>query len=107
MNDYTVNSGYNAWYSRNQETIPSGAKMRVSPAPAEVVDGTEVIWEFEDEAELRDTFVSFIWAADGTPVRGDYQIVDWSTDEVLDSGALKDEDALARVLKDAATAAAA
>lgn len=104
MNDYTVNSGFAAWHARNHEVIPSRAKMRVSPAPADVVDGTEVIWEVEDEAELRDTFVSFIWAADGTPVRGDYQVVDWVTDEVLDSGVLKDEDALNRALRDAAAA---
>lgn len=102
MYDYTSNSGFAAWYARNQEGIPARAKLRLSPPPADVPGGTEAIWEFENEEELRDLYVSFIWAADGTPVRGDYQVVDWSTDEVLDSGVLKDEDALNRALRDAA-----
>lgn len=106
MNDYTVNSGFATWHARNHEVIPARAKMRMSPPPAGIVGGTEVIWEFENEEEMRDIFVSFIWAADGTPVRGDYQVVDWVTDEVLDSGVLRDEDALNRALRDAAAAAA-
>lgn len=102
MNDYTDNAGFTAWYARNSKSIPSGIRMWMSPAPDDIVDGTEVIWGFEDETQMRDTFVSFIWAADGSPVRGDYQVVDWVTDEILDSGSIRDENALVRVLTSAA-----
>lgn len=47
----------------------------------------------------------FIWAADGTPVRGSYRIVDWATDETLNSGTVWDEDALVRIFTLAAHAA--
>lgn len=50
--------------------------------------------------------MSFIWDAQGAPVRGDYQVVDWITDEILDTGAIRDTDTLLRILRDAATNAA-
>lgn len=106
MNDYTDNRGFADWHARNHEKIPGGAMMRMSPPPDDVVGGTEVIWEFEDEEKMRDTFVSFIWDAQGAPVRGDYQVVDWTTDEILNTGAIRDTDTLIRVLRDAATNAA-
>lgn len=97
-NDYTGNRGFFDWHARNHENLPSGIMMHMSPAPDSVPGGAEVIWAFEDEEKMRDTFVSFIWAADGAPVRGDYQVVDWTTDETLNSGAIRDTDALVRVL---------
>lgn len=100
--DYTDNRGFFDWHARNHENIPSGIMMHMSPAPDSIPGGTEVIWEFENEDKMRDTFVSFIWDAQGTPVRGDYQVVDWATDEILDTGAIRDTDALVRVLTSAA-----
>lgn len=99
--DYTDNRGFADWHARNHENIPSGVMMRMSPPPDDVIGGTEVIWEFENKDEMRDTFVSFLWDADGAPVRGDYQVVDWISDEILDTGAIRDEDALVRVLRNA------
>ena len=106
MDDYTDNRGFFDWQARNHKNIPAGTMMRMSPAPDSVPGGAEVIWEFEDEGKMRDTFVSFIWDADGTPVRGDYQVVDWTTNEILDTGAIRDTDSLIRVMRDAATNAA-
>lgn len=98
MSDCTVNVGFTRWHIRNRRGIPVGAKKEAVPAPN---GGLEVIWEIKDEHRQRDVFVSFIWAADGAPVRGSYQTVDWVTDEILDSGAIRDEDALVRVLREA------
>lgn len=100
--DYTDNRGFFDWHARNHENIPSGIMMHMSPAPDSIPGGAEVIWEFENEDRMRDTFVSFIWDAQGVPVRGDYQVVDWITDEILDTGIIRDTDALVRVLTSAA-----
>lgn len=95
MNGYTVNIGFTRWHIRNRRAIPAGARKEALPASD---GGLEVIWEIANEDEGRDTNVSFIWNADGTPRLGSYQIVDWVTDEILNSGAIRDEDALVRVL---------
>lgn len=94
MNDYTANTGFANWHARNWRVIPAGSKKGALLASN---GGLEVIWEVPNEHEQHDTFVSFIWAADGTPKRGSYKIVDWVTDETLNSGAIWDEDALVRI----------
>lgn len=53
----------------------------------------------------RDTDVSFVWDADGTPKRGSYRVVDCATDETLNSGTIWDEDALVRIFTLATNAA--
>jgi hypothetical protein len=102
MHDYTANAGYATWHARNWRVIPSGTQMGALPASN---GGLEVIWKIKDPALGRDTDVCFIWAADGTPVRGSYRIVDWATDETLNSGTVWDEDALVRIFTLAAHAA--
>lgn len=90
MNDYTMNAGY----ARNWRVIPADARVWREPASN---GGLEVIWKITDEDREQDIDVCFVWAADGNPVRGSYRIVDWETDETLNSGALWDEDALTRI----------
>lgn len=102
MNDYTANAGYVTWHARNWRVIPSGTQMGALPASN---GGLEVIWKIKDPDAGRDTDVCFVWAADGTPVRGSYRIVDWATDETLNSGTVWDEDALVRIFTLAAHAA--
>lgn len=102
MHDYTANAGYATWHARNWRVIPSGTQMGALPAPD---GGLEVIWKIKDPDVGRDTDVCFVWAADGTPVRGSYRIVDWATDETLNSGTVWDEDALVRIFTLAAHAA--
>lgn len=94
MDNSTVNVGFTRWHIRNRRVIPAGAKKEALPARD---GGLEVIWEIPNEREQHDTFVSFIWAADGTPKRGSYQVVDWISDEILDTGAIRDEDTLVRI----------
>lgn len=94
MNDYTMNAGYATWHARNWRVIPADARVWREPASN---DGLEVIWKITDEDREQDIDVCFVWAADGNPVRGSYRIVDWETDETLNSGALWDEDALTRI----------
>lgn len=94
MNDYTMNAGYATWHARNWRVIPADARVRREPASN---GGLEVIWKIADEDREQDIDVCFVWAADGNPVRGSYRIVDWVTDETLNSGALWDEDALIRI----------
>lgn len=99
MDNSTVNVGFTRWHIRNRRVIPAGAKKEALPAPN---GGLEVIWEIPNKDEGRDTFVSFIWDADGAPKRGSYQVVDWETDEIFNSGVIRSEDALVRVLSDVA-----
>lgn len=99
MHEYTANVGFADWHARNSKSIPAGARMRMVSASD---GGLEAVWELSDEHEQRDKFVSFIWAADGTPGRGSYKIVDRVTDETLSSGTIRSEDALVRVLTPAA-----
>lgn len=99
MNDFTSNAGYFIWRARNWRSIPTGARVWREPASN---GGLEVIWAIPNEDKGRDTSVSFVWAADGTPKRGSYMVVDWATDETLESGSLRSEEALTRVLRDAA-----
>lgn len=94
MNDYTMNAGYATWHARNWRVIPADARVWREPASN---GGLEVIWKITDEDREQDIDVCFVWAADGNPVRGSYRIVDWETDETLNSGALWDEDALTRI----------
>lgn len=102
MNGYTANAGYAAWHARNWRAIPSGTQMGALPAPN---GGLEVIWKITDEDREQDIDVCFVRAADGNPVRGSYRIVDWETDETLNSGTIWDEDALVRIFTLAANAA--
>lgn len=102
MNDYTANAGYAAWHARNWRVIPSGTQMGALPAPN---GGLEVIWKINDPTLGRDTDVSFVWDADGTPKRGSYRIVDCATDETLNSGTIWDENALVRIFTLATNAA--
>lgn len=88
-----MNAGYATWHARNWRAIPAGAQMGALPASN---GGLEVIWKIKDPDVGRDT--------DGTPVRGSYRIVDWVTDETLNSGTVWDEDALVRVFTLAANA---
>lgn len=97
MNDYTANAGYAAW-----RAIPDGTQMGALPA---LNGGLEVIWKINDPALGRDTDVSFVWDADGTPKRGSYRIVDCATDETLNSGTIWDENALVRIFTLATNAA--
>ena len=94
MNDYTMNAGYATWHARNWRVIPADARVWREPASN---GGLEVIWKITDEDREQDIDACFVWAADGNPVRGSYRIVDWETDETLNSGALWDEDALTRI----------
>lgn len=94
MDDYTANAGYATWHARNWRAIPAGTQKGALPAPN---GGLEVTWEIPNEKEQHDMFVSFIWDADGAPKRGSFQIVDWVTDEILDTGAIHSEDALTRI----------
>ena len=94
MNDYTMNAGYATWHARNWRVIPADARVWREPASN---GGLEVIWKITDEDREQDIDVCFVWAADGNSVRGSYRIVDWETDETLNSGALWDEDALTRI----------
>ena len=97
--DFTSNAGYATWHARNWRAIPVGAHVWREPTSR---GGLEVIWAIPNEDAGQDTDVSFVWAADGTPIRGSYRIVDWATDETLESGALRSEEALTLVLKTAA-----
>lgn len=94
MHDYTSNAGYATWHARNWRVIPADARVWREPASN---GGLEVIWKITDEDREQDIDVCFVWAADGNPVRGSYRIVDWETDETLNSGALRDEDAPTRI----------
>lgn len=102
MNSSTVNVGFTKWNIRNRRLIPAGIRKEAVPARD---GGLEVIWEIPNEEEQHDTLVSFIWAADGTPVRGSFMIIDWVTDETLNRGGIWDEDALTRIFILAANAA--
>ena len=94
MNSSTVNVGFTKWSIRNRRLIPAGIRKEAVPARD---GGLEVIWEIPNGKEQHDTLVSFIWAADGTPVRGSFTIIDWVTDETLKRGGIWDEDALTRI----------
>lgn len=98
MNDFDSNAGYATWHARNWRAIPAGTRVWREPASR---GGLEVIWKIENPDKGQDTDVSFVWEADGTPIRGSYRIVDWATDETLESGALRSEEALTLVLKSA------
>lgn len=76
--------------------------MGALPAPN---GGLEVIWKIKNQTLDRDTDVCFVWAADGTPKRGSYWVVDCATDETLNSGTIWDEDALVRIFTLATNAA--
>ena len=102
MNDYTMNAGYATWHARNWRVIPADARVWREPASN---GGLEVIWKVTDEDREQDIDVRFVWAADGNPVRGSYRVVDWVTDETLNSGTIWDEDALVRTFTLAANAA--
>ena len=102
MNDYTANAGYATWHARNWRVIPAGSQMGALPASN---GGLEVIWKIKNPDEGRDTDVSFIWNADGSQRGGSYRIVDWATDETLNSGTIWDEDALTRIFILASNAA--
>lgn len=94
MSSRTVNVGYATWHARNWRAIPAGARVWWEPASN---GGLEIIWKIENPTEGHDTDVCFVWAADGTPKRGSYRVVDRVTDETLNAGTIWDEDALTRI----------